>query len=183
MKNKRPDIAKSAMPQYKSMDKNYEIIRKNFDKIVVNVGVGKMRSQGGFDEKVLPLIMKELSEITGQKPSPRPAKKSIAGFKTREGEVLGLKVSLREKRMADFFLRIINFVLPRVKDFRGLELSNVDQNGNLNIGIREQFVFPEISAEKSKVNFGIQITVVPNNKDRDKAIDLYRSIGVPLKKL
>lgn len=164
------------------MDKNYETIRKNLEKIVVNVGVGKMRSQGGFDEKFLPEIMKELSEITGQKPSLRPAKKSIAGFKTREGETLGLKVSLREKRMADFFLRVINFVLPRVKDFRGLELSSVDQNGNLNMGLREQFVFPEISAERSRVNFGIQITAVPKIRNREKAIDLYRSVGVPLKK-
>jgi len=157
-------------------------IREHIRKIVVNVGVGKLRNISAFEEKVLPEIVKEVALITGQKPAPRAAKKSIAGFKTRQGDIVGLQVTLRGKRMEDFFTRLVNFVLPRVKDFRGLSLQNVDQAGNLNIGFREQFVFPEIEAEKSRVNFGLQVTAVSDFKNREQAIAFYRSLGVPLKK-
>ncbi|MFA6365096.1 MAG: 50S ribosomal protein L5 [Candidatus Paceibacterota bacterium] len=149
-------------------------------KIVVNAGVGKLRSMQQFDDKVLPEIQKEIAIITGQKPAERKAKKSIATFKVREGEVVGLQVTLRKQRMHDFFTKVVNIVLPRVKDFRGLVLSNVDHDGNLNFGFRDQLVFPEINPEKSKVAFGIQVTVVPKIRDREKAIALYRSLGVPL---
>lgn len=153
-----------------------------FSKIVVNVGVGKMRSLAQFDDKVLPLIEGELATITGQKPAERKARISIAGFKIREGEVVGLQTTLRGDRMMDFFTRVVNTALPRVRDFRGLNLSNVDEHGNLNIGLREQTVFPEIVAEKSIYSFGIQITVVPKKRmKKEDAIDLYRSLGVPLK--
>jgi len=159
-------------------------VTKNLEKIVINVGLGRLRQQSGnFDEKALPEIMKELALITGQKSAPRQAKKSIAGFKIREGDIVGVQTTLRGKRMEDFLKRLIGFVLPRVRDFRGIELKNVDAVGNLNIGFREQLVFPEISADKSKVNFGLQVTIVTVLKNRDEAIDFYRSIGVPLKKL
>lgn len=152
-------------------------------KLVVNSGVGKLRNQAQFDDKILPEIEKELATITGQKPAERKAKKSISTFKIREGEVVGLQVTLRKQRMNDFLSKVVNVVLPRVKDFRGLELSNVDHDGNLNFGFRDQTVFPEINPEKSHVAFGIQVTVVPKEKDRDAAIALYRSLGVPLKKV
>lgn len=152
-------------------------------KLVVNSGVGKLRNQAQFDDKILPEIEKEFAIITGQKPAERKAKKSISTFKIREGEVVGLQVTLRKARMNDFLSKVVNVVLPRVKDFRGLELSNVDHDGNLNFGFREQTVFPEINPEKSRVTFGIQVTVVPKEKDRDAAIALYRSLGVPLKKV
>lgn len=150
-------------------------------KIVVSVGVGKLRAQQQFDEKALPEIMRELALITGQHPAARRARKSIASFKLREGEVVGLQVTLRHRRMQDFLARVIRIVLPRVKDFRGLAEQSVDEGGNLNIGLREQYVFPEVDIEKSKVHFGVQITCVPNVRDRRRAIDFYRSIGVPLK--
>ncbi|MBI4034122.1 MAG: 50S ribosomal protein L5 [Candidatus Brennerbacteria bacterium] len=152
------------------------------EKIVVSAGLGRLRNQASFEDKVLPAVEEELALVTGQKPSRRPAKKSIAGFKTREGDVVGLQVTLRGKRMEDFLKRLVNLVMPRVKDFRGIDLKNVDGNGNLNVGFREQFVFPEILAEKSKVNFGLQVTFVVPGKNRDKAIDFYRSVGIPLKK-
>lgn len=156
--------------------------KRPLEKIVVNVGVGKQRGQNmQFDEKVLPEIMAELALITGQRPSPRQAKKAIAGFKTRTGDIIGLQVTLRGKRMQDFFTRIIRMVLPRVKDFRGLDPKNVDHSGNLNIGFREQYVFPEINIEKSKVHFGLQVTIVPADKNRAKAIAFYKSAGVPLR--
>jgi large subunit ribosomal protein L5 len=165
-------------PKLKNMTK----LTGKIEKVVVNVGLGKLHQTASFEEKVLPLIEEELALITGQKASRRSAKKSVAAFKTREGDVIGLQVTLRGRRMEDFFKRLTNLVLPRVKDFRGLDVKNVDENGNLNIGFREQFVFPEISPEKSKVNFGIQVTMVSLEKNRDKAIDFYRSAGVPLKK-
>lgn len=154
---------------------------KKIEKVVVNVGVGRMRQTPSFEEKILPEIIKELSQITGQKPSPRAARKSIAGFRIRQGDIVGLKVTLRGKRMADFLNKVINIALPRVRDFRGLDLKNVDSGGNLNIGFRDKQVFPEIDMDKSKFDFGLQVTVVPKEKNREKAIDLYRSIGVPLK--
>lgn len=156
-------------------------ITNKLEKIVVNVGLGRLRSLAGFEDKILPAIEEELAMITGQKPSRRQAKKSIAGFKIRAGDIVGLQVTLRGRRMEDFLKRIIGFVLPRVKDFKGIDPKNIDEGGNLNIGFKEQFVFPEIRAEKSKVNFGLQITFVTFTKTREKAIDFYKSIGVPLK--
>ncbi len=146
------------------------------------MGVGKLRGQNAqFDEKALPEIMTEIGLITGQKPALRKAKKAVAGFKTREGDIVGLQVTLRGQRMQDFFTRVTRVVLPRVKDFRGLDPKNVDHAGNLNFGFREQYVFPEVNIEKSKVHFGLQVTVVPADKNREKAIAFYRASGVPLR--
>lgn len=152
------------------------------EKIVVNIGVGKLRNLQQFDDKILPEIEKEVALITGQKPARRGAKQSIAGFKTREGDVVGLQITLRRKKMNDFLNKIIRIVLPRVKDFRGIDIKNVDTHGNLNIGLREQTVFPEIVLEKSRTSFGIQVTCVPRSRNRAHAIDFYKSVGVPFKK-
>lgn len=151
------------------------------EKIVVNVGVGRLRQQGQFEEKILPEIIQELALITGQKPLSRPAQKAIAGFKTRVGDIVGLKVTLRGQRMVDFFTRFVNVVLPRIKDFRGLELKSVDANGNLSVGVENQLSFPEIDADKSKVDFGLEVTIVPKIKNREKAMELYKEVKVPLK--
>ncbi len=156
-------------------------IRKKFEKIVVNVGLGRLRNLTNFEDKILPEVMKELALITGQKPQIRPAKKSIAGFKIRTGDVVGLKVTLRNQRMVDFFVRLINIVLPRVKDFQGLDIKNIDKNGNLNIGLKEQLVFPEISADQSKVNFGLQVTVVIKPEFKKQSLEIYKNLGVPFK--
>lgn len=156
-------------------------LEKQFEKAVVNIGVGRMRQHAQFEEKILPEIIQELALITGQKPSPRPTKKAIAGFKTRTGDIVGLKVTLRRKRMAGFIKKIISIVLPRVRDFRGIPVKNIDSAGNLNIGLKEQYVFPEISPEKSRVNFGLEITIVPKIKIRENAVDLYKSSGFPIK--
>lgn len=158
-----------------------EEIRKKFEKIVVNVGVGKLRNLNNFEDKILPEVMKELALITGQKPQIRPAKKSIAGFKIRTNDIVGLKVTLRDKRMADFFIRLINIVLPRVKDFQGIDVKNIDKNGNLNIGLKEQLVFPEISADQSKVNFGLQVTIVIKPEFKKDSLKVYKQLGVPFK--
>lgn len=154
-----------------------------FSKIVVNVGVGKMRNISQFDDKVLPAVTEELKIITGQQPAIRKARQSISSFKIRQGDAVGLQVTLRGKRMMDFFNRLVITALPRVRDFRGLPLSNVDGHGILNLGVREQTVFPEIIAEKSFYPFGVQVTVVPKKLlERENAIELYRSLGVPLRR-
>ena len=151
------------------------------EKIIVGSGIGKMRQQSQFEEKILPEIAKEMALITGQNPSFCPAKKSVAGFKIREGEIVGLKVTLRGKRMLDFLNRLINTALPRVKDFQGVDLKGVDEEGSLNIGLKEQYPFPEIEPEKSRTNFGLQITIVPRLRGRQEAIDLYKKLKIPLR--
>lgn len=157
---------------------------KKIGKIVVNTGIGRLSQQAGFSDKILPELSRELSLIVGQKPQPREAKRSISGFKSREGQVIGLRVTLHGRRATDFLTRVINIALPRVKDFRGIDPKNVDQNGNLNMGLKEHIVFPEINPELSKVNFGFQITVVPRGiKDRESAVAFYRELGIPFKKL
>jgi len=155
---------------------------KPLEKVVVNVGVGKLRNQPQFDEKVLPEVMQELALITGQKPAPRQTAKAVASFKTREGDIVGLQVTLRGKRAHAFLEKIVRLVLPRVKDFRGVDPKNVDEGGNLNLGFREQYVFPEINMEKSRIHFGLQVTVVPAARNRARALELYRSLGVPFKR-
>lgn len=159
-------------------------LNDRLEKAVVNVGIGRLSTQPNFDDKILPEIINEISSITGQKPSLRPAQKSISGFKLRQGMVVGLKTTLRGKYMNSMVCKIINSVLPRVRDFRGISESAVDKSGNLNIGFKEHLVFPEISPEHSKVNFGLQITLVPriSIKNKAAAIDFYKKIGIPFKK-
>lgn len=153
------------------------------EKIVVNVGIGRMSSQPQFAEKLLPAAMEELASITGQKAAPRPARQSIAGFKLREGAVVGLQTTLRGERMKAFFEKLVHIALPRVRDFRGLNPKSIDKSGNLTIGLKEHTVFSEVSPEHSKVNMGIQATVVPRRvRNHEEAIALYRKLGVPLKK-
>lgn len=155
---------------------------KLIEKIVLNAGVGRSSGQPGFEEKLLAQITRDLGLITGQKPQIRQARKSIAGFKLRQGQTVGLRVTLRRKKMIDFFERLIRIVLPRVRDFSGLSLTTIDDHGVLNIGIKEHTVFPEVDAEKSPVTFSLGINIVPKIKDRSKTIDIYRGLGVPLKK-
>lgn len=152
------------------------------EKIIVNAGVGRISQQPNFEEKILPELVKEISVITGQKPVLTRAKKSIAGFKTRAGQIIGLKVSLRRKRMEDFLNKLIKIVLPRLRDFRGLDLTSVDKSGNLNIGLRDYFVFPEVNPEESKIDFGLEISIVSTAKKRAEAIELYKILGIPFKK-
>ncbi|PIV31958.1 50S ribosomal protein L5 [Candidatus Wolfebacteria bacterium CG02_land_8_20_14_3_00_37_12] len=152
------------------------------EKIVINVGVGRMSQQSNFTEKILPEIIKDFATITGQKPALTSAKKSIAGFKTREGQVVGMKATLRRQRMKDFLERLVKITLPRVKDFKGIELKNIDSNGNLTIGMKENVVFPEINPEFLKFDFGLEISIVSNAKTKEEAIKLYRLLGIPLKK-
>ena len=169
------DFAKNAKLRYN--------MKASLEKIVINVGVGRFSTQNNFNEKILPEIMKDLAIITGQKAAARPAKQSIAGFKLRAGTIVGLKVTLRGKRMDDFLKRLNGIVFPRVRDFHGIDLKKIDKNGNLSVGVKEHVVFPEIKADATNVNFGVEITMVPKRiKNRQEAIELYRKLGVPLQR-
>lgn len=159
--------------------------QKVLHKITVNTGVGRLAtSNAHFEEKVLPELIAEFKAVTGQQPALRHAVKSIAGFKLREGTVVGMNATLRGKRMRDFLERLNAIVLPRVRDFRGIPVKNIDANGNLTVGIREHTAFPEIVPENSKVDFGMEVTLVlkVQDKNKEKAAAIYHALGVPLQK-
>ena len=161
---------------------NRKAMRAFIEKVVIDAGVGRLGQQPSFEEKILPQVMRDIAAISGQAPQVRRAKESIAGFKLREGGVVGLRVTLRREKMVDFFERLITIVLPRVRDFAGLEHSAIDQGGTLNVGIRDHYVFPEISPEKSPISFSIGVSCVPKVKDHDKSVERFREFGVPMKK-
>jgi large subunit ribosomal protein L5 len=165
-----------------NQSKERKEIRSFVEKIVIDAGVGRLGQQPNFEEKTLVQVMRDLAAMTGQKPEIRRAKISIAGFKLREGQIVGLRTTLRREKMVDFFERLITIVLPRVRDFNGLEHSAIDQGGTLNVGIREHQVFPEISPEQSPVSFSIGVSVVPKKKNRAVAVAKYAEFGVPMKK-
>lgn len=147
------------------------------EKVIINVGIGKIVKDDKFIEK----IVRDLSLLTGQKPVFRKAKKSIAGFKLREGVNIGLSITLRGKRMYDFIRRMNEIALPRSRDFRGIDLKNFDKSGNLNIGIKEHSIFPEIHYESLKDIFGLQVTIVTTAKDKEQGVELLRMMNFPLK--
>lgn len=146
------------------------------EKIVVSTGVGKVNK----DKKRIELIEDRLARITGQAPAARAAKKAIANFKSRTGDTVGYQITLRGQRMQAFFDKLVNIVFPRVKDFRGIKLSAIDEMGNISIGIREHTVFPETADEDSKDVFGIAITIVTSAKNKKEAEAFLRHLGVPL---
>lgn len=136
-----------------------------------------------FNEKILPLISADFSAITGQKGQERPARLSISGFKLREGIIVGLKVTLRGARAKKFLAKVIGIVLPRVRDFRGIKLSGIDQQGNLTFGIKDHVVFPEIILEKTRFSIGLEVTIVPNaSMDPKVALEFYRELGLPFER-
>jgi large subunit ribosomal protein L5 len=147
-------------------------------KVVVNIGTGS----SSRDEQTQQLVAKDLALITGQKPVSTLAKKAISAFKTRQGMVVGMKITLRGKRMFDFISRLINIALPRTRDFRGLSPSSIDKSGNLNIGIREHIIFPELSGEDIRKIFSLEVTVVTDAKKREEATELFKLLGFPIKK-
>lgn len=147
------------------------------EKVVVSTGIGSTK-----DKKKIEIIQDRLAKITGQKASAKPAKKSIAAFKTREGNILGYQVILRGKRMNDFLDRLINIALPRTRDFRGIKRTAVDEMGNLTIGIKEHTIFPETSDEELKNVFGFAITIVTSADNSKEAIAYLESLGFPFRK-
>lgn len=153
------------------------------EKVIVNTGFGRLVTGKTADEqkKIVEAIANDLALITGQKPIITKAKTSISGFKTKKGMPLGAKVTLRRKRMYDFLERLIHIALPRSKDFQGIDLKSFDRKGNLTIGIKEHIAFPEVSPEKVKNIFGLEITIVTNSKRKEEGIELLKLMGFPIK--
>jgi len=147
-------------------------------KTVVNIGIGNILK----DEKARELIIKDLEIITGQKPLPTQAKRAVSGFKIREDMVIGLKTTLRGKRMFDFLFRLINIAIPRTRDFRGLDSKSIDGGGNLTIGIKEHIIFPEVPQEDIRRIFGLEVTIVTSAKTKKEGLELFRLLGFPIKK-
>ncbi len=145
-------------------------------KAVVSVGVGSMK-----DKKRLEVVADRLTKITGQKAAPRAAKKSIASFKSREGETVGFQVTMRGKRMRAFLDRLLLTAFPRTKDFRGVFRSSVDSMGNATFGIKEHVIFPETADEELKDIFGLAVTVTTTAKDRDLAVAFFEHLGFPFR--
>lgn len=148
------------------------------EKIVVNMGVGEATQ----NTKLMDAAMADLTIITGQKPLLRKARKSEAGFKLREGMPIGAKVTLRKERMYDFLDRLVNVVLPRVRDFEGVPANAFDGRGNYSLGLRDQLVFPEIDFDKVEKLLGMSITMVSSAKTDEEGRALLKAFGMPFKK-
>lgn len=143
--------------------------------VIVASGVGKRYRE----PKAVEDVVNGLRLITGQRPVPREARQSIAGFKVREGQVVGYVVTLRGRRMDDFLSRLLWVALPRVRDFRGIPPRSVDAQGNLTIGLREASAFPEVDPADVETAFGLQVTIVSTARNRDEGLALFRAVGVP----
>ncbi len=163
--------------------KNFLSVPK-INMVVVNIGFGKLLQsvEPSQKENLMKEILNELEMICGQKLVLTKSKKSIASFKIRKGSVVGAKAVLRGDKMYQFLDRFINLALPRTRDFQGINASAVDNGGNLNIGIKEHIIFPEIKPEKTKKIFGFEITVVTNSKTKEEALELFKLMGFPFKK-
>ena len=147
-------------------------------KVVVSMGV----KEGAADVKVIEQASQELATITGQKPLVTHAKKSISAFKLREGQPIGLKVTLRRARMFEFVDRLFNVAMPRIRDFRGFPETAFDAQGNYNLGIQEQLIFPEIVFDDVRRVQGMNITFVTSTRDKKMAKALLEYLGLPFKK-
>ena len=146
-------------------------------KIVVNMGVGEATQNA----KVLDPAVNELGQITGQKPVVTRAKKSIAAFKVREGQAIGAMVTLRGDRMYEFFDRLVNVVLPRVRDFKGVSTKSFDGRGNYTLGLHDQLIFPEIDYAKVDKQKGMNVTIVTTARSDDQSRALLRHLGMPFR--
>ena len=148
------------------------------EKIVINMGIG----EGARNSNLIDQHARELALITGQKPLVTRAKKSVSNFKIRKGMTIGLKVTLRGARMYNFLYKLINIVLPKVRDFRGLNPNSFDGRGNYSFGLTEQLVFPEISPDEARRVQGMDITIVTTAKTDEEAKRLLELFGVPFRR-
>ncbi len=148
------------------------------EKVIVNIGLGKAKD----DKKILEVATNTMRKITGQQPVETLAKNSIAGFKLREGNKVGLKVTLRGDRMYEFADRVITIVLPRLRDFHGVKTKAFDKQGNYSLGFTDQSVFPELSFEETTTVHGLQVVFVISAKEKEHARALLEKLGMPFQK-
>lgn len=169
------EIIKSLMDQFK-----YDSVMQvpKLEKIVVNMGVG----EASHDEKFMEAAVKDLELITGQKAVVTKAKKSIAGFKIREGQSIGCKVTLRGENMYNFLEKLVRIALPRVRDFRGISKNAFDGKGNYTLGVKEQLIFPEIDYDNIVKVMGMDIVLVTTAKTNEEGLALLSAFGLPFRK-
>jgi len=170
----RKEVAPTLMKEF---DVKNPMAVPHLHKIVVNMGVGEATQNA----KVLDPAVSELAQITGQKPVVTRAKKSIAAFKVRAGQPIGAMVTLRGDRMYEFFDRLVNVVLPRVRDFRGVSTKSFDGRGNYTLGLHDQLIFPEIDYAKVDKLKGMNVTIVTTAASDDQARSLLRHLGMPFR--
>jgi large subunit ribosomal protein L5 len=149
-----------------------------FEKIVVNMGVGEAVTNG----KLVDAAMSDLGLITGQKPKLNRARVSVAAFKLRENMPIGCKVTLRGERMYEFYDRLVNLSLPRIRDFRGVPTKGFDGRGNYTLGVKEHIIFPEIDYDKIAASFGMDITIVTTARTDEQALALLTHMKMPFRK-
>ena len=168
------EIKDSLMKEY-----NYATVMQvpKITKIVINMGVG----EGSNDSKFIDAAVKDLTLITGQKPIVTKARKSIAGFKLREGQPIGVKVTLRGEKMYAFLEKLIKIALPRVRDFRGVSPKSFDGKGNYTLGVKEQLIFPEINYDDVLKIRGMDIVIVITANTNDEARSLLKAFGMPFR--
>ena len=159
---------------------NYSSVMQvpKLDKIVINTGLGDIKD----NQKSMQIVENELKQITGQKPVYRKATKSVANFKLREGMTIGLKVTLRGRRMYDFYDKLVSIALPRVRDFRGVSDKAFDGRGNYALGLKEQLIFPEITYDQVEKIRGMDVCIVTTAQTDEEARELLRALGMPFKK-
>jgi len=169
------EVLKKMMSKY-----GYKTIMQcpKLKKIVINIGLGDTKDSS----KSIDIALKELSLISGQKAVITKAKKSISNFKLREGMPIGCMVTLRRKKMYDFFDRLVNVAMPRIRDFQGISNSSFDRNGNYNLGIKEQYIFSEVDLEKSDKSRGMNITFVISTSSLNENREMLLEMGMPFKK-
>ena len=169
------EVVKSLMEKFNYSSK---MQAPKIEKIVLNIGVGDAVS----NSKLLDDAVNELTLITGQKPVVTRAKKSIAGFKLREGQAIGCKVTLRGERMYEFLDKLVNVSLPRVRDFRGVSNNSFDGRGNYTLGVKEQLIFPEIDFDKVNKVRGMDIVIVTTATTDEESRELLTQLGMPFHK-
>ena len=178
--NLKQEFQKKILPELKETlgYKNPMAVPK-LEKITVNVGIGTHLTSGGKDYSD---VVKNISELTGQKPIVTKAKKAISNFKTREGMPVGVKTTLRGERMYDFVNKLVNIVFPRVRDFRGISRKAFDGRGNYTVGIKEHTVFPEINPDDIVKIHGLEVSISTSAKNNEEGYRLLKALGFPFKK-
>ncbi len=171
----REEVVKKLMEQFKY--KSVMMVPR-LEKISINIGVG----EAAQDPKLLESAVKELGQITGQKPEIRKSKNAISNFKLRENQPIGCRVTLRRAKMYEFMDRLISLAIPRIRDFKGVSDSSFDGRGNYTLGVKEQIIFPEIDIDKVTRISGMDVTFVTTAKNDEEAYALLKELGIPFRK-
>jgi len=169
------EIKKQLMTELKTKN---EFALPRLEKAIINVGVG----EAVVNKKAVENVLAQIEQIAGQKPVVTKARKSVSAFKIRKGLPIGVKVTLHGTRMYMFIDKLINIVIPRLRDFRGIPEKSIDQHGNLNIGFSEQTIFPEIEYDKIDKIRGLEVTIVTTSKEREAGKALFKLLGMPFEK-